>query len=603
MAVDSPLQSRMVSATTSEKDVKALKFIEEMTRNPDSVQEKVLGEILTRNSNTEYLKRFDLDGVVDRKTFKSKVPVVTYEDLKPEIQRISNGDCSPILSSHPITEFLTSSGTSAGERKLMPTIEEDLDRRQLLYSLLMPVMNLYVPGLDKGKGLYFLFVKSESKTSGGLPARPVLTSYYKSDHFKRRPYDPYNVYTSPNEAILCSDSSQSMYAQMLCGLLMRHEVLRLGAVFASGLLRAISFLQNNWKELARDISTGTLSSRIFDPAIKNRMSKILTKPDQELAEFLVGVCSQENWEGIITKIWPNTKYLDVIVTGAMAQYIPTLEYYSGGLPMACTMYASSESYFGINLKPMCKPSEVSYTIMPNMAYFEFLPHNHDGDGAAEASLDETSLVELANVEVGKEYELVITTYAGLYRYRVGDILRVTGFHNSAPQFKFIRRKNVLLSVESDKTDEAELQKAVENASRLFAEQGTRVIEYTSYAETKTIPGHYVIYWELLGRDQSNALMSEEVMAKCCLEMEESLNSVYRQSRVADKSIGPLEIRVVRNGTFEELMDYAISRGASINQYKVPRCVSFTPIMELLDSRVVSAHFSPSLPHWSPERRR
>ncbi|CAA0397789.1 putative GH3 family protein [Arabidopsis thaliana] len=603
MAVDSPLQSRMVSATTSEKDVKALKFIEEMTRNPDSVQEKVLGEILTRNSNTEYLKRFDLNGVVDRKTFKSKVPVVTYEDLKPEIQRISNGDRSPILSSHPITEFLTSSGTSAGERKLMPTIEEDLDRRQLLYSLLMPVMNLYVPGLDKGKGLYFLFVKSESKTSGGLPARPVLTSYYKSDHFKRRPYDPYNVYTSPNEAILCSDSSQSMYAQMLCGLLMRHEVLRLGAVFASGLLRAISFLQNNWKELARDISTGTLSSRIFDPAIKNRMSKILTKPDQELAEFLVGVCSQENWEGIITKIWPNTKYLDVIVTGAMAQYIPTLEYYSGGLPMACTMYASSESYFGINLKPMCKPSEVSYTIMPNMAYFEFLPHNHDGDGAAEASLDETSLVELANVEVGKEYELVITTYAGLCRYRVGDILRVTGFHNSAPQFKFIRRKNVLLSIESDKTDEAELQKAVENASRLFAEQGTRVIEYTSYAETKTIPGHYVIYWELLGRDQSNALISEEVMAKCCLEMEESLNSVYRQSRVADKSIGPLEIRVVQNGTFEELMDYAISRGASINQYKVPRCVSFTPIMELLDSRVVSAHFSPSLPHWSPERRR
>ncbi|XP_010432064.1 PREDICTED: indole-3-acetic acid-amido synthetase GH3.2-like [Camelina sativa] len=603
MAVDSPLHSRMSSPTTSEKDVKALKFIEEMTRNPDFVQEKVLGEILSRNSDTEYLKRFGLNGSVDRKTFKSKVPVVTYEDLKPEIQRISNGDRSPILSSHPITEFLTSSGTSAGERKLMPTIEEDLDRRQLLYSLLMPVMNLYVPGLDKGKGLYFLFVKSESKTSGGLPARPVLTSYYKSDHFKRRPYDPYNVYTSPNEAILCPDSSQSMYAQMLCGLLMRHDVLRLGAVFASGLLRAISFLQNNWKELARDISTGTLSSRIFDPAIKNRMSKILTKPDQELAEFLTEVCSQENWEGIITKIWPNTKYLDVIVTGAMAQYIPTLEYYSGGLPMACTMYASSESYFGINLKPMCKPSEVSYTIMPNMAYFEFLPHNYDGDGAPEASLEETALVELADVEVGKEYELVITTYAGLCRYRVGDILRVTGFHNSAPQFKFIRRKNVLLSIESDKTDEAELQKAVENASRLFAEQGTRVIEYTSYAETKTIPGHYVIYWELLGRDQTNSLPSDEVMAKCCLEMEESLNSVYRQSRVADKSIGPLEIRVVQNGTFEELMDYAISRGASINQYKVPRCVSFTPIMELLDSRVVSTHFSPSLPHWSPERRR
>ncbi|TKY69478.1 indole-3-acetic acid-amido synthetase GH3.1 [Spatholobus suberectus] len=44
-------------------------------------------------------------------------------------------------------------------------------------------------------------------------------------------------------------------------------------------------------------------------------------------------------------------------------------------------------------------------------------------------------------------------------------------------------------------------------------------------------------------------------------------------------------------------------GASINQYKVPRCVNFTPIMELLDSRVVSVHFSKDLPHWTPERRR
>ncbi|KAH9768425.1 hypothetical protein KPL71_011600 [Citrus sinensis] len=96
-------------------------------------------------------------------------------------------------------------------------------------------------------------------------------------------------------------------------------------------------------------------------------------------------------------------------------------------------------------------------------------------------------VDLVDVEVGKEYELVITTYAGLYRYRVGDILRVTGFHNSAPQFHFVRRKNVLLSIDADKTDEAELQNAIDNASRLLREFNTSVGEYTSYANTKTIP--------------------------------------------------------------------------------------------------------------------
>ncbi|KAL5099206.1 hypothetical protein RYX36_003533 [Vicia faba] len=578
----------------------SLQFLEEMTINTDPAQQNVLAEIISQNAEAEYLKQFGLNGATDRETFKSKVPVSTYDDLLPYIQRIANGDTSPILSSHPISEFLTSSGTSAGERKLMPTIHQEMDRRQLLYSLLMPVMNQYVPDLDKGKALHFLFIKAETKTPSGLVARPVLTAYYKSEQFKKRPYDPYNVLTSPNEAILCPDSFQSMYTQMLCGLIMRHEVLRVGAVFASGLLRAIRFLQLNWAQLAHDISTGTLNPEITDPSIIKCMSKIL-KPNPKLADFITQECSGENWERIIPRIWPNTKYLEVIVTGAMAQYIPTLDYYSGNLPKPCTMYASSECYFGLNLKPMSEPNDVSYTIMPNMGYFEFLPH----DDSSPITLSRDSppkLVDLADVELGKFYELIITTYSGLCRYRVGDILQVTGFYNSDPQFKFVRRKNVLLSIEADKTDESELQKAIENASELLKDFNTSVVEYTSFADAKSIPGHYVIYWELLIKDSSNP-PSDEVLNQCCLVMEESLNTVYRQGRVADNSIGPLEIRVVKNGTFEELMDYAISRGASINQYKVPRCVSFTPIMELLDSRVVSFHFSPSPPHWTPERRR
>lgn len=250
----------------------------------------------------------------------------------------------------------------------MPTIHEELDRRTKLYSLLMPVMNLYVPGLDKGKGLYFLFVKTSAKTPGGLLARPVLTSYYNSQHFKTRPHDPYLVYTSPNQSILCTDSFQSMYSQMLCGLYQHKEVLRLGAVFASGLLRAINFLQNHWKQLTLDIATGTLSPEITDPAIRDCMLTKLPyfKPNPTLAEFVAKECSGESWEGIITRIWPNTKYLDVIVTGAMAQYIPILDYYSSGLPLPCTMYASSECYFGLNLNPMTKPSEVSYPLTFHM---------------------------------------------------------------------------------------------------------------------------------------------------------------------------------------------------------------------------------------------
>ena len=209
---------------------------------------------------------------------------------------------------------------------------------------------------------------------------------------------------------MCLDSHQSMYAQLLCGLAQNKQVLRAGAVFASGLLRAIHFLEHHWRSLCHDIRVGSPSEEhVRDPSLREAVKNILSRPNPEMADLMESECS-ESWEGIIKRLWPNTKYLEVIVTGAMAQYIPTIDFYSGGLPQLCTMYASSECYFGLNLHPVTKPSEVSYTILPNMGYFEFLPLRPDNGNEKVDSLPE--LVQLADVQVGEEYELVVTTYAG-----------------------------------------------------------------------------------------------------------------------------------------------------------------------------------------------
>lgn len=93
--------------TTHDNNKRALKFIEEVTSNTDEIQTKVLYQILSRSAQVEYLQRQGLDGHTDRNTFKKVMPVVTYEDLKPDIDRIANGDASPILCSKPISEFLT----------------------------------------------------------------------------------------------------------------------------------------------------------------------------------------------------------------------------------------------------------------------------------------------------------------------------------------------------------------------------------------------------------------------------------------------------------------------------------------------------------------
>lgn len=91
----------------SEKNKKALHLIEDVTSRPDEIQELVLSEILSRNAHVEYLRRHGLAGQTDRDTFKKVIPVIKYEDIQPDINRIANGDKSPILCSHPISEFLT----------------------------------------------------------------------------------------------------------------------------------------------------------------------------------------------------------------------------------------------------------------------------------------------------------------------------------------------------------------------------------------------------------------------------------------------------------------------------------------------------------------
>jgi auxin responsive GH3 family protein len=148
-----------------------------------------------------------------------------------------------------------------------------------------------------------------------------------------------------------------------------------------------------------------------------------------LADLIEVECSGKSCEGIIKKLWPRTKYIEVIVTGSMAQYIPTLEFYSGGLPLVSTMYGSSECYLGINFKPLSNPSDVSYTLIPNMAYFEFLPvdkdnkkviqavqcngaTDHNGKQEEDGKEKDVEAVDLEDVKLGHYYELVVTTFTG-----------------------------------------------------------------------------------------------------------------------------------------------------------------------------------------------
>ncbi|KAK8705838.1 hypothetical protein V6N13_049424 [Hibiscus sabdariffa] len=561
--------------------------IEELTANAEQIQEQLLAHILKKNAGTEYLSRY-LNGKTDKELFKTNVPVVSYEDIKPYIDRIADGDKSNILSADSVVEFYRSSGTSGEKPKLIPVTDETRNLRMLYLTLLRSVMNKHFGNIDQtGKRLEFMFAKQEIDTPSGLKARSVTTGYYKDQRFR-------NIlskrYTSPIEAILCSDPNQSMYCQLLAGLLQRDEVVLVASNFATAILRAIRFLEDYWKELCSDIRSGQLSDWITDSGCRNALSSIM-EPNPRLADSIQNICGCKSWDGIIKKLWPKAKFIGSVTTGVMSQYVERLEFYGGGLPLVSGFYACSEAFCAVNLEPLSEPSNVAYTFVPNMAYFEFLPVNKD---TLTNSQQDIEPVDLVHVKLGQCYELLVTSASGLYRYKVGDVLKVTGFHNTTPRFQFVERQNVILSIDSDKTSEADLLKAVTEAKTLLDPLGISLVGHTSYADTSSIPGHYVVFWELKAKEGNDDEVDPRVMEECCYRMEESLNYIYRRYR-KQNCIAALEMRVVKQGSFDVLMDYYVSGGASMSQYKTPSCLNSKQAIEILDSRVMGKFFSPKTP--------
>lgn len=182
---------------------------------------------------------------------------------------------------------------------------------------------------------------------------------------------------------------------------------------------------------------------------------------------------------------------------------------------------------------------------------------------------------------------------------------MTGFHNKAPQFRFVCRINVVLSIDNDKTNEKDLHKSISTAKKLLEPHNALLVEYTSYADTSSVPGHYVLFWEILHHHHPipsidcDTSSLDTIIPQCCITVEEELDYTYRRCRAYDKSVGPLEIRVVEPRTFEALMDLFIGQGGSINQYKTPRCIKSEAALLLLNSHVKASFFSPRDPTWNP----
>ncbi len=133
---------------------------------------------------------------------------------------------------------------------------------------------------------------------------------------------------------------------------------------------------------------------------------------------------------------------------------------------------------------MYESGRSDYTLLPDAAFYEFLP--------VDAGDDFTQIVTLDKIKEGVEYEIIITNVSGLYRYRMKDVVVMSGHYINTPVISFCNRRDLTISIMGEKTTEPALTYAVDKASKQL---GIELVDYSVYADTDYTPVRYQYFVE------------------------------------------------------------------------------------------------------------
>jgi GH3 auxin-responsive promoter len=184
-------------------------------------------------------------------------------------------------------------------------------------------------------------------------------------------------------------------------------------------------------------------------------------------------------------------------------------------------------------------------------FFEFAPVDGWDGGARETVL-------LHELEHGHSYYVFVTTFAGLVRYDMNDVMRVTGRVGRTPTLEFVRKGRGVTNITGEKMTEDQLNAAV---SAVAAALGIRVPFHLAVADAAA--GHYRAYIE----SDDAGFGARDTLANLLDSKLASLNIEYSAKRASGR-LPPLQVIAVRAGTGRAYREHCVRKGQRDSQFKV-----------------------------------
>ena len=522
--------------------------LENLTKKPLKFNSDTLFKILSLNSNCEYGKKYKFSSIKSITDYKSLVPLTNYKDYEDYINRMAEGEDN-ILISYNVEYYGHTSGTT-GKQKLIPVTKKGMLAASKYMALLIPKLsyNNFKNNYSYGRGLLLSDIVVTTYTKGGTPICSATSGGMNSIK-----YILPIMYTSPLEIMKINDKESAQYLHLLFAL-KETNLMYISAVFISHILDMLRYLDENSESLINDIRKGRITHNLkIDSATRNTLNKQL-KPDASRADFLSREF-KKGAKGICQRIWPKLAYI-VTVTGAnFSIYDEKVNYYTDYLPIYSTAYAATEGMIGIN--PYA--SKISYVIIPDTVFYEFIP-------VSDCLKNNPKTYNIDELSIDQSYEIVLTNYAGLYRYRLGDVVKVVGFYNNCPKIEFLYRRNQLLNMVSEKTTEEHLTSTISNT---ISKLKLNLVDYTTCADNSLSPGRYIFYLEL--NDPISPRLSASIEDVLDNELQKC-NLAYGRFRRNHK-LSKAKVVLLAPKTFLAIKETLFAAGTSNSQVKIPRVIT------------------------------
>jgi hypothetical protein len=528
--------------------------------NGAQTQERVFGAKMRAIAGSPLAKAFGLHTDMSSSEFRRALPVAGWDRLEPWLTRVWNGDAGAMFANpRSLVMFAMTSGTT-GPSKFIPITTEQVEeyrRSWTMWSVGVARTHREILG---GKVLNLVSNWRHQVSPGGLPCGSITGKLASILHGLVR-----GMYVLHPDLALWSDIRARYYLSLRLAWA-DPDVMMINCANPTTLLQMARW-GNEWKEdLLRDIHDGTLSRSAGLPdEVRRVCATAVRQKSPRRVRDLESAMKKSGGDLYPSQIWPHLRLLGVWTGGTTTPFLAQLPAMFGAVALRDHGLSASEGRMTVPIEDGSAAGVLDTTSQ----FFEFMP-------LEEIATENPQTLLAHELELGREYGLVITTSGGLLRYDMQDRVRVEGWLGSSPKIRFLNKGRDIASLTGEKLAASQVAEAARRVQGLLQiDLGEFALQPQHGSPPENLPHYRLIASTELGRDP-------DLLADILREFDRALgelNVEWHEKRKTER-LAPLRFSPCSPSFFTSMRDEQTTRrGTAFEQYKHP-CLIADPEFRL-----------------------